>query len=91
MKHTEIYPKYVFISSKRIHYNYYICSKFMFESVVSCSRSIVFKFQQDESTHMVPESTYVAPGLACIQQSGGGALAQQTKNNIEAEDCDYNE
>ena len=80
------YKPHLFVSAKRIANNCNICSKFLFESVVSSSTRSVFKFQQDESTHMVPESTYVALGSACIQQSGGGVLAQQTKNNIQAED-----
>lgn len=61
----------------------------MFESVIICSRSSLFQFKQDESTHMTPDTTYVAHGSACVQQSGGGALAQQSKNNISAKDsCD---
>jgi len=39
------------------------CSNFLFESVVSCSRRSVFVFQQNESNHMAPDSTHVAPGL----------------------------
>lgn len=36
-------------------------------------------------------SIYVAPCLACKQRRGGGELAQQTKNNIQADDsCDKN-
>lgn len=78
-------PNLVYFS-KATPISHNVCSKFMFQSVFSCRRRSVFNLRLKESSYAMAENKHVTLGFACIRQSGGGVLAQQTKNNIQAVD-----